>query len=125
MISGYLLMAGQSRDRIPVGVRFSAPSRVALEPTHSSVQWVPGPFPRDEAAGCGVDHSPPSSTEFKERAELYLYSASGSSWPILGCALTLFYVSACRVQILHPFFKYYYNYKIKIPRLNPPASPVI
>jgi len=27
---------------------------------------------------------PPSSAEVKERIELYLYSASGLSWPILG-----------------------------------------
>jgi len=107
MISGYLLRAGQSRDRIPVGVRFSAPSRVALETTHSPAEWVPGPFPRDEAAGHGVDHPPPSSAEFKERVELCLYSASGSSWPILGCALPSFYVLACTVQKIHPFFKYY------------------
>ena len=29
-----------------------------------------------------VDHSPPSSAEVKERVELYLYSPSGSSWPV-------------------------------------------
>jgi hypothetical protein len=32
----------------------------------------------------GVDHPPPSSTEVKERLELYLYSPSGPSWPVLG-----------------------------------------
>ena len=31
--------------------------------------------------GHGVDHPPPSSTEVKERVELYLYSPSGLSWP--------------------------------------------
>jgi DNA-binding sugar fermentation-stimulating protein len=31
-----------------------------------------------------VGHSPPSSTEVKERIELYLYSPSGLSWPVLG-----------------------------------------
>jgi hypothetical protein len=29
--------------------------------------------------GRGVDHPPPSSTEVKERVELYLYSPSGPS----------------------------------------------
>jgi len=27
---------------------------------------------------------PPSSAEVKERVELYLYSPSGPSWPVLG-----------------------------------------
>jgi len=35
-------------------------------------------------SGCGVDHPPTPRTEVKERAELYLYSHSGSSWPVLG-----------------------------------------
>ena len=34
--------------------------------------------------GRGVDHPPPSSAEVKERVELYLYSPSGPSWPVLG-----------------------------------------
>ena len=33
--------------------------------------------------GCGVDHSPPYSAEVNERVELYLYSPSGSLWPVL------------------------------------------
>jgi len=33
---------------------------------------------------CGVDHPFPSSGEVKERVELYLYSPSGPSWPVLG-----------------------------------------
>ena len=32
----------------------------------------------------GVDHSPPSSTWAKGRVELYIYSPSGTSWPIAG-----------------------------------------
>jgi hypothetical protein len=41
-------------------------------------------FPGGKQAGHGIDHPPPSSTEVKERVELYLYSPSGSLWPILG-----------------------------------------
>jgi hypothetical protein len=37
----------------------------------------------------GVDHPPPSSAEVKERIELYLYSPSGPSWPVLGWTLPL------------------------------------
>jgi hypothetical protein len=32
----------------------------------------------------GVDHPPPSSAEVEERVELYLYSPSGPSWPVMG-----------------------------------------
>jgi len=31
----------------------------------------------------GVDHPPTSSTEVKERIELYIYSLFGPSWPVL------------------------------------------
>jgi hypothetical protein len=39
--------------------------------------------------GRGVDHPPPSSARVKERVELYLYSPSGPSWPVLGRTLRL------------------------------------
>jgi len=34
--------------------------------------------------GHGVDCPPPSSAEVIETVELYLYSPSGPSWPVLG-----------------------------------------
>jgi len=34
--------------------------------------------------GQGIDHPPPSSAEVKERVEVYLFSPSGPSWPVLG-----------------------------------------
>jgi hypothetical protein len=37
--------------------------------------------------GRGVDHPPQFSAEVKERVELYLYSHSGPSWPVLGWTL--------------------------------------
>jgi hypothetical protein len=43
-----------------------------------------GSFPEVKRPGHGVDHPPSSSAEVKERIELYLYSTSGPSWPILG-----------------------------------------
>ena len=43
-----------------------------------------GSFPGVKRPGRDVDHPPSSSVEFKERVELYLYSPSGSSWPVLG-----------------------------------------
>jgi len=35
-------------------------------------------------AGSGLDHQLTSSSKVKERVELYVYSSSGSSWPVLG-----------------------------------------
>jgi len=43
-----------------------------------------GSFPVVRRPERGVDHPPPSSAEVKEKVELYLYSPSGSSWPVLG-----------------------------------------
>jgi len=37
--------------------------------------------------GRGVEHPFPSSAEVKERVELYLYSRSGPTWPVLGVKL--------------------------------------
>jgi len=42
-----------------------------------------GSVPEVKWPGCGVDHLPLSITEVKERVELYLYSHSGPSWPVL------------------------------------------
>jgi hypothetical protein len=41
-------------------------------------------FPGVKLPGRGVDHLPSSSTRVKERVQLYLYSPSGPSWPVLG-----------------------------------------
>jgi len=43
-----------------------------------------GSFPGVKRSGLGVDHPPPSSTEVKEKVELYLYSTSGPAWPVTG-----------------------------------------
>ena len=41
-------------------------------------------FPGVKRPRGGVDHPLPSSTEVKERIELYLYSLYGLSWPAIG-----------------------------------------
>jgi hypothetical protein len=60
------LRVGRSGDRILMG---------AMEPTQLPVKWVPGR---------GVDHPPTSTAAVKEGVELYLYSPSGPSLPIMG-----------------------------------------
>ena len=53
------------------------------------IQWVPGLF-RGKAAGAWRYHPPPSSAEVK--VQLYLYSTSGPSWPVIGWTLPLHYI---------------------------------
>jgi hypothetical protein len=44
-------------------------------------------FPWVKRPGRGVDHPPSSSARVKERVELYLYSPSEPSWPVVGRTL--------------------------------------
>jgi hypothetical protein len=44
-------------------------------------------FPGVKWPGRGVDQPPTSSAEVKKRVEVYLYSPSGLSWPVLGRTL--------------------------------------
>ena len=44
-------------------------------------------YPGITRPGHGIDHPLPSSAAVKERVELYLYSPSGPSWPVLGWTL--------------------------------------
>jgi len=43
--------------------------------------------------GRGVDHPPTSSVDVKERVKLYVYSPSGSKWPLLGWTLPFLFLS--------------------------------
>jgi ribonuclease HI len=56
-------------------------------------------FPGVKWPGRGVDHPLPSSTEVKERVELYLCSPSGPSWPVLGRTLPLPYLQSWAVHL--------------------------
>ena len=63
--------------------------------THPKRSWGPPSFlysgyqvslARLTLPGRGVDYPSPSSADVDERAELYLYSPSEFSWPVLGCS---------------------------------------
>ena len=70
------------------GVRgFPQPSRSAMGAHPASYTMGTGSFPGLKRPGRGVDHPSPSSVKGKERVELYLYSTSGSSWPVIGWTL--------------------------------------
>jgi hypothetical protein len=75
----------------PWGRDFPQPSRPALGPTKTPVQWVPGHSLGVKRQGSGVNLPPPSNAEVKERVELYLDSPSGPSCPVLGSNLPLLF----------------------------------
>jgi hypothetical protein len=72
---------------VPVGVRFFTAVQTGPGAHPASCTMGTGSFPGVKRPGHGVDHPPTSSAEVKERVELYLYSPSGPSWPVLGRTL--------------------------------------
>jgi hypothetical protein len=52
-------------------------------PTQPPVRLVSGLFPKGKSGRDVAFNHRPSSAEVKERVELYLYSPSGPSWPVL------------------------------------------
>jgi hypothetical protein len=69
------------------GLDFPHPSRPTLGPTQPPIQWVLGLFPGDKATGAWHWAPTSSSTEVKERVELYLCSLSDPSWSVVGWIL--------------------------------------
>jgi len=88
--------AGGFGDRIPVGAKFSSPVQAGYVVHPASYTMRTWSFPGLKRPGRDVDHPPPSSAEVKESVKLFLYSPSGSSWPVLGWTLPL---------VLHDKFK--------------------
>jgi len=77
-----------------LGRDFPHMCRPALRLTQPPVQWVRG-LSRVKWRAHGVDHPPPSSAEVKERVELYMYSLSRPSWPVLGWTLPFTFTLLC------------------------------
>ena len=80
--SGWI-RAGRSGDRISVAAKFFSPVQTGPGAHPASCIMGIASFPWVNRAGRSVDH-PPSIAEVKGRVELYLYSRSGSSWPVVG-----------------------------------------
>ena len=64
--------------------RFSAPVQTDPGAHPASYRMGTGSFPGVKRPVRGVDQTPPSNAEAEERVELYLYSPSGPSWPVVG-----------------------------------------
>ena len=84
-----LLRAGRSADRIPFGgeIFHARPDRPWGPPSLLYKEYRVS-FPGVKRPRRGVDHPLPSSADFKERVQLYLYSPSGSSCSVLGRTLS-------------------------------------
>jgi len=67
-----------------VEARFSAPVQTGPGAHPSSYTMGTGSFLGVERPRRGVDHPFTSSAEVKEGVELYLYSPSAPSWPVVG-----------------------------------------
>ena len=68
-----------------MGARLSAPVQTGPGAHPASYTMGTGTFPKVK---CVVDH-PPFSAEVEGRVELYVYSPSVPSWPVLGRPLLL------------------------------------
>ena len=67
-----------------LGARFSAPVQTGPGAHPASYIVSNGSFPRLKRPGRGVDHPSPSSSEVKDRVELYvLLSLWDFSWPVI------------------------------------------
>ena len=97
-----------------MGARFSAPVQTGPGAHPSSFTMGTRSFPEVKRPGRGLDHPPPSSAEVKERVELYLYSPSGPSWPVLRVKFTLLFTYA------HPLYSFDLHFNITAP--SPPHT---
>ena len=81
--SSHSLRAGISGIESRWEGNFPHPSTLALGPTKPPINGYQVSFLGVQKPARGVDQPPSSSAEVKQRAELYLYSSSGPSWPVI------------------------------------------
>jgi hypothetical protein len=84
------------------GARFSTPLQTGPEAHPTSYIIGTWSFPGVDRPECGVDHPPPSGAEVNEGVELYFYSSSGSSWPVVERTSALLYhfiIGHCAVKL--------------------------
>ena len=84
--------------------KFSAPVQTGPVAHPASCTMDTGSFPGVKGPGCGADHPPPSKCRGHDRVELYLYSPSGSSWPVTGKAFTFTFTASCKWSIILVLF---------------------
>ena len=89
-------LTGRSRDRIPMGVRFSAPVHTGpgAHPASYTIDTAFFP-PGVKRPGRGVNYPHPSIAEVKERVDIYLCSSFRFSWPVLGRTLPFYLAYKC------------------------------
>jgi hypothetical protein len=71
-----------------MGVRFSAPVQTGPGEHSASYRMATGSFSWLKRPGRGVNDTPQSSAEVKEKVEVYLYSPSVPSWHAIACTFT-------------------------------------
>jgi len=77
-------MGWRVRGAITGGARFSAPVLIGLRGQTAFDTMSTGLFLGVKQPGHGVNYPFPSSTEVKEKVELYFYSSSGPSKHLIG-----------------------------------------
>ena len=65
------------------GARFSAPFQTGPGAHSASYTMGTGSLQEVKLPGRDVDYPPSSSAEVEGRVELYVYSPSGPSWPVI------------------------------------------
>ena len=73
-------------------------------PLNLLCNWYLFPFPGLKRPEHGVDNSPPTGAEVKERVELYFYSPYAPSWLVLVWILPLLLPLSTYEQIWHLLF---------------------
>jgi hypothetical protein len=73
----------KKKKKIRRGRGFFAPVQTDPGAHPSSYTIGTGSLPGVKRPGRGINHPPPADAEIKERVELYFYSPSGPSWPVV------------------------------------------